>query len=83
MLLIPGARIAEAGDPGQVPRVSLSLADGMRRSEIFISGRDGQFAGERDTLTRDTGELKAGTVTKSTTIRVATVDTPGQLPAGQ
>jgi hypothetical protein len=26
--------------------------------------------------------LKAGTVTKSTTIRVATVDTPGQLPAG-
>jgi hypothetical protein len=83
MLLIPGVTISEAGDPGQVPRISLSLADGMRRSEIFISGSDGQFAGERDTLTRDTRELKAGTVRKSTTIRVATVDTPGQLPAGQ
>jgi hypothetical protein len=61
----------------------LSLDDGVRRSKIFISGADGQFAAERVTLTRDTRELKAGTATKTTTVRVTTVDALGQLLPGQ
>lgn len=80
LLLIPGVTTTEAGDQGEVPRISLSLDDGVRRTEIFISAIDGQFAGQRDTLTRHTRELRAGTVTTSTTVRVATVDALGEVP---
>jgi hypothetical protein len=81
LLLLPGVETGEADDQGGTRRICLAVDDGVRRNEIFISSADGQFAGERATLTRDVRGLAAGTVTTDTAVRVAIVDVLGQLPA--
>jgi hypothetical protein len=73
LLMIPGAEIAARGRD-----FSLSLDDGGRRTEVFISGHNGQFAGEQSTFTRDIGEYKAGTVQKSTEVTTTIVNDIGE-----
>ncbi|HEY6424666.1 MAG TPA: hypothetical protein VIY28_15750 [Pseudonocardiaceae bacterium] len=52
-----------------------------RRRELLINPQDGQYAGRRDTRTTDGGPgLGAGTVTSSTRVRTAVVDTLGEIP---
>jgi hypothetical protein len=80
LLMLPGAQITEPDDKNE-GRISLSIDDGFRRREIFLSGADAQFAGERCTVTRDMPDLKAGTVTTSTVVSMATVDRIGQVPS--
>lgn len=81
LLLLPGVEIGEADDQDGTRRICLAVDDGVRRNEIFISSADGQFAGERATLTRDVRGLAAGTVTTDTVVSVALVGALGQLPA--
>lgn len=81
LLLLPGVEIIEADDQEGTRHISLAADDGVRRNEIFISSADGQFAGERATLTGDVRSLTAGTITTDTAVRVAIVDALGQLPA--
>jgi hypothetical protein len=80
-LLLPGVEIGEADDQDGTRHISMAVDDGVRRNEIFISSADGQFAGERATLTRAVRGLTAGTVTTDTAVRVAIVDVLGRLPA--
>jgi len=80
--LLPGIEITETQDQNGAPRISLAIDDGARRNEIFIDPDNGQFAGERTTLTCDTRGLKTGTVTTSTTVSVAIVGAMDQVPAG-
>jgi hypothetical protein len=81
LLLLPGIEVGEADDQDGTRRIALAVDDGVQRNETFIRSADGQFAGERATLTRDVRGLKAGTVTTNTAVSVAIVDTLGQLPA--
>lgn len=84
LLLLPTATMAETADDKasrhHVPGVSLVLDDGTLRTEILIDPANGQFAGLRRTLTRDVGGLKAGTLTESSDVTTAVVDTIGELP---
>jgi hypothetical protein len=79
LLMLPGAQITEPTDTGKGQDISLSTDDGHARTEILITSANGQFSGERSTVTRDTGDLKAGTVTQSTTVTITTVDSIGQM----
>ncbi len=81
LLLLPGIEVGEADDQDGPRHILLAVDDGVRCNEILISSTDGQFAGERATLTRDVRGLTAGTVTTDTAVRVAIVDALGQLPA--
>lgn len=55
--------------------------DGPTRTELLVDLVDGQFAGERDTLRRDSRcGVTAGTVISSTAVRTAVVDGIGALP---
>jgi hypothetical protein len=83
LLTMPAVRLAEAQGRDEGRReVSLGFEMRGHRKEIFVDFVCGQFSGERDSLTRDTRDLKAGTVTTSTVVRVATVDRIGQSPDG-
>lgn len=54
---------------------------GRTRTEVLIDPRNGQFAGERDTLRADSRSgLKAGMVISTTAVRVAVVDRAGLRP---
>lgn len=80
---MPAVRLAEAQGRGEGRReVSRGIEMRGHRKEIFVDFACGQFSGERDSLTRDTPDLKAGTVTTSTVVRVATVGRIGQSPDG-
>lgn len=80
LLILPDAQITEPADTEKGQDIALSADDGHHRSEIFITSANGQFAGERSTVTRDTGDLKTGTVTQSTAVTITTVDSIGQMP---
>jgi hypothetical protein len=83
LLLVPGIEVTDTRDPQDgTRRIVLACDDGARHNAIFIDPANGQFAGERRILTRGMRGLKAGTLTTSTTVSVATVDTIGQVPAG-
>jgi hypothetical protein len=81
LLTLPDAQITEPTDTEKWQDIALSINDGHRRSEIFINSANGQFAGERSTVTHDIGDLKAGTVTQSTAVTITTVDSIGQTPS--
>jgi hypothetical protein len=76
LLTLPGAELAELAEPDG-RRVSLLLNDGPRRCEILIDRTNGQFAGERSTVTEDIAGFRAGTVTTSTVVTTAVVDSVG------
>jgi hypothetical protein len=80
LLMLPTTKLTAPTDAEKGQDISLSSDDGHSRTEIFITSANGQFAGERSTVTRDTGDLKAGTVTQSTTVTITTVDSIGQMP---
>ena len=79
---LPGVDVAE-----HVPTVDgqdcLALVHdvGRTRTELMIGWRDGQFAGERDTLRADSRcGLPTGTVISSTAVQVSVVDQVPQRP---
>lgn len=56
--------------------------DGPTRTELLVDPTDGQYAGERDTLRRDSRcGLRAGTMISTTAVRTAVVDTLGAVAA--
>lgn len=62
--------------------VALVHDAGRTRTELMIDRRDGQFAGERDTVRSDARcGLRAGTVISTTAVRVAVVAEAGSRPA--
>lgn len=78
LLMLPGARITETLGLGSGRDLCISIDDGIRLNEIFISARDAQFAGERDTLVCDDSRgLKTGTVTTCTVVKTFMVDEIG------
>lgn len=55
--------------------------DGPTRTELLVDPADGQYAGERDTLRRDSPcGLPAGIVINTTAVRTGVVDELGVLP---
>jgi hypothetical protein len=79
---LPGVTAAE-GVTDLDGRACLALVHdvGRTRSELMLSPRDGQFAGERDTLRADSRcGLPAGTVISDVSVTTAVVDAEGALP---
>jgi hypothetical protein len=81
LLLLPATQIADVPGDGVGQHVSLRHDDGTVLREIFIETANGQFAGERATLTSATHELPAGSVTTCTAVSIATLDAAGQEPS--
>jgi hypothetical protein len=64
------------------PCIAVVHDAGRTRTELLVTPRDGQFAGERDTLRTDSRfGLPAGTVISTTAVNTSTVDGLGELPA--
>jgi hypothetical protein len=78
--MIPGARIMDAVGRDDRREAAFVVEDDFSRAEIFVEAARGQFAGERSTLAHDTRELRSGTVTTSTVVRIMIVDGIGELP---
>lgn len=65
-------------------RACLALVhdEGPTRTELLIDPADGQYAGERDTLRRDSRcGLRTGTMINTTAVHTAVVGDLGELPA--
>ena len=80
LLSLPAVRLDGAAGRDGSGEAALILDDGARRHEVFISPAGAQFTGERTTLTKDTADLPAGTVTASAAVTVAAAGQPGQVP---
>lgn len=81
LLRLPAVRPAEVVDVDGNACLALVHDDGPTRIELLVEPVAGQFAGERDTLRRDSScGLTAGTVISSTAVRTAVVDGLGALP---
>ncbi|HVL84905.1 MAG TPA: hypothetical protein VM367_11565 [Pseudonocardia sp.] len=78
---LPAVRLGEITDADGNACAALVHDAGATRTELLVDPVDGQYAGERDTLRRDsTCGLTAGTVIASTSVRTAVVDAIGVLP---
>ncbi|MGH3156338.1 MAG: hypothetical protein ACRDNF_07180 [Streptosporangiaceae bacterium] len=83
LLMLPATELTTAdNDSTRPPSWTLRHDNSPFRDEIFISRADAQFTGERSTVTHDTPDLSAGTVTTSTITRMAIADRIGEPPAG-
>lgn len=76
LLHLPAVTVNPAtSDPGGRPCLALVHDAGPTRTELFIDSAGGQFAGERDTLRKDsTLGIGAGTVISTTVVRTTVVD---------
>lgn len=81
--LLPDSMTYPTADVDQRPGVALALVDDLRRTEIIVNQRDGQFMGEREILTCEDPELglEGGTVMMATAVRLATARALGAPPA--
>lgn len=80
---IPGLQVTEkqanlAGRAG----TALGIDDGDERQDIIIDPETGQFIGERQVATDDTGSFEAGTVMAFTSVTTGVVNAIGVKPAG-
>ena len=73
--LIPGAAIIrDTANVDGAPAVALAVDDGTRRTDVLIDPSNGEFVGERVTMTSDAFGLRAGVVTSQTAMRRSVVD---------
>jgi hypothetical protein len=78
---LPDVTVAPATNLDGVACLALVHDQGRTTSELMVDPRNGQFAGERDTLRIDSrAGLRAGTVISTTAVRTAVVDSPGHQP---
>jgi hypothetical protein len=81
LLGLPTVSTTEVLDTDGNTCLALVHDEGPTRTELLVDPVDGQFAGERDTLRRDSPcGLTAGTVISSTAVRTAVVDAIGLIP---
>lgn len=81
LLGLPEVSVAETADLDANPCLALVHDGGPTRTELLVDPVDGQFAGERDTLRRDSPcGVSAGAVISSTAVRTAVVDAIGLIP---
>mgnify|MGYP001417665753 CR=1 FL=1 len=76
LVRLPAVTVDEAAtDPEGRPCLALVHDAGPTRTELFVDADTGQFAGERDTLRKDSSiGLGVGTVIATTAVRTAVVD---------
>lgn len=81
LLGLPAVSTTETTDTDDNPCVALVHDAGPTRTELLLDPVDAQFAGERDTVRRDSPcGLLVGTVISSTAVRSAVVDGIGLIP---
>lgn len=83
MRLLPAVEVVEeVTDLDGRTCTALVHDDGPTRTELLIDQADGQYAGERDTLRRDSRcGLRTGTMINTTAVRTGVVAAPGEFPA--
>ncbi|MEU4745764.1 hypothetical protein AB0G02_35610 [Actinosynnema sp. NPDC023658] len=78
---LPGLEVTERqADLGGRVGIALGVDDGTHRRDLIIDPGTGQVIGERDVVTRDLGDVKAGTVLSFTSVTTGVVDTIGAEP---
>lgn len=82
LALLPAVKVVEdVSDLDGRSRLALVHDDGPTRTELLVDPSDGQYAGERDTLRRDSRcGLRTGTVISTTAVRTRVVDELGAVP---